>query len=118
MEVVLSSFFGTLTFDCGNCTNVFVNLLVESNGAPAIVDKVKLHGAGLTNCSANSRMPHGHALLSTSAADLVVIESIKVDKNLASLSFLYPFIVTMKVKAYQHLAAWVCMRNKLGTPRR
>lgn len=87
VEAVLDSSFGPLAFARGICTKVSVNLLLQQNGASTIVGTAKLSGAGVTNCSALCRSLHGHAPVSTSVADPVVIGSVKVEDNFFSLPY-------------------------------
>lgn len=72
--------------DHGIHTDVSANLFEESKGAPAIVCTAKLSSAGVTNSSDLHGTLHNRALPSTSAVNLVVIESVKEDDNFASLS--------------------------------
>lgn len=77
--------------DCGALANVFINLFAELSGAPAIVGTAELSGASVTDSSALCMILHGHELPITSALDVVVIGSVKVDENFLSLLYYYPF---------------------------
>lgn len=83
-EAVLGFLFGTPVFDCVNRKDVSVNSLGESFGAPDSAGTAKLSGCVVTDSSALHRALIGHALFSTSAADLLVIASVKMDGNIAS----------------------------------
>lgn len=51
----------------------------------------KLSGAGDTDSSALRMMVYGHTLPEKSAADLVVIRTVKVDDKVSLISYSYPF---------------------------
>lgn len=71
--------------------DVSVNHFAASNGALEILGTDKLSGASVTESSALRRTLHDHALLNTSAADLVVIVSVKENDKFSPLFFPYPF---------------------------
>lgn len=68
----------------------FVNHLAESDGTSSIVGTVKSSGAGINNSSSLLKTLQGNALSTTSVTDLVVVGSVKVDGNFASLLYSYP----------------------------
>lgn len=75
--------FGTPAFDRGICMNVIVNVFAKPDGAPAIVFTAKLSGADVTDSSAFRRTFYGHVLFRASAADFVVIGTVKGDNKFA-----------------------------------
>lgn len=102
-EAVFGSSFGTAAFDLGIRSDLFANLFLESNSAVAIVCTSNLCGASVIDSSALFRTLQGHALHSTSAVDLNLIESAKVDNNFSPLSNPYLFHSDNKSKTLSAL---------------
>lgn len=88
---VLGSFFGSPTFDLGICTDVCVDQYVKSIEAPSMVSTGRFSGADITDSSNLCRTLLGHAQPSTSATDLTVIRSVKVQEDFTSISYFYYF---------------------------
>lgn len=98
-------------FDRGNRTDVSVNLFVDSKGALTIVGTAKLSSSGDTDRTALRRTPYGHAFPSKSAADHVVIESVKVDEDFSLFSYSFFFQCGEESKFQQHWATCVPLRT-------
>lgn len=92
-QAVRVSSFAKPAFGRVLCTEMFLNLFIESNGALANIETTNLSGASVINSCALRRTLHARARPSTSAADqvVIVIVSIKVDDNIASLTCPYHF---------------------------
>lgn len=117
-EAVIVFFSSTTAFARRIHTDVCVFLFQVSNGTLAIGETAMQSGTGVTDCSAPRRTLHGHGLPCPSAANLVVIRSVKVQKDFLSLSYSNLFFVARKVKWSQHLTTRVCLGTTRGTPRR
>lgn len=113
LEAIFDYSTGAPAFYCGTSTGLCVNLLAESNGAPAIVSLANKSGADATDSSAHPGMLNGGALPGKSAGGLVFVVSVKVNENF--LNFFIPilFSVTRKMKSLQRLETFA----RLGTTR-
>lgn len=83
--------FVTAAIDCGIHMDVYVSLHAEVSGAPAILGPAKLSVSSVFVLSATRRTLHDHARPSTSAIEVVVNRSVKMNDNFSLFS--YPCLI-------------------------